>query len=192
MEQKLIETIQNEKAEFFDRMDACRQLGTIGGKNSIEPLAALLHGEERLAHMALYGLQTNPDPAVGAALRKAMDGAEGRNLMGIICTLGQRGDNKAVDLIAEHLGSSDKVVSGFACRALGQIGTQEAFQALRRAFRDGHITDRVGFYEGMLRFAIRFEESDKETASRIYNRLQQGNAPDYVKHGATEGAKRTQ
>ncbi len=192
LEKKLIETIRNEDTEFFDRMDACRQLGTIGGKKSVEPLAALLDGDERLAHMALYGLETNPDSAVDDALRKAMNRAKGRNLMGIMHTLGQRRDKKSIDIIAKHLSSSDKQVSGFAARALGQIGTQEAFDALRSAFRDGGITNRAGWYEGVLRCANQFEESNKKSASRIYDRLQKGNAPDHVKYGAKEGAKRMQ
>lgn len=192
LEMKLIETVQDEKSEIFDRIDACRQLATIGGKKSIEPLAALLHGDERLAHMALYGLLTNPDSAVDDALRKAMDGAKGRDLMGIMLALGQRRDNNSVDIIAKHLSSSDKQVSGFAARALGQIGTQEAFESLRAAIRGGGITDQAGLYEGILRCANQFEKSDKQTALRIYERLQRGNAPDYVKFGAKEGVKRMQ
>ncbi len=190
LEDKLIETIQDEKAEFFDRMDACRQLGTIGSKKSIKPLASLLHGDERLAHMARYGLETNPDPSVDKVLRIAMEGAEGRNLMGIMLSLGQRRDNKSVDLIAQHLGSQDKEISGFAAKALGQIGTKDAFNALRSVFRDGGIEDRAGLYEGILRCANRFEKTDKEAALQIYENLQKGNAPDYVKFGAKAGAKR--
>jgi len=189
-ENKLIETIQNEKAVFFDRMDACRQLGTIGSKKSIAPLAALLHGDERLAHMARYGLQTNPDSAVDEVLRKAMDGAKGRNLMGIMHSLGERRDTNSIDLIAKHLGSPDKEVSGYAAKALGQIGTQKAFDALLDVYRDGGINDRAGLYEGILRCANKFEKSDKQTALRIYEKLQKGNAPDYVKFGAKASAKR--
>ncbi len=189
-ENKLIETILNEKAEFFDRMDACRQLGTIGSKKSIEPLATLLHGDERLAHMARYGLETNPDSAVDEVLRKAMDGAKGRNLMGIMLSLGERRDTKSIDLIAKHLGSPDKEISGFAAKSLGQIGTKEAFDALLNVYRNGGINDRAGLYEGILRCANQFEESDRQTALRIYEKLQEGSAPDYVKFGAKASAKR--
>lgn len=190
VENKLIKTIQDENAELFDRMDACRQLGTIGSKASIKPLASLLHGDERLAHMARFGLLTNPSSDVDAALRDALDGAEGRNLMGIMVSIGNRRDNNAVDAIAKHLSDDDRHVSAAAARALGSIGTEDAFTALREAMRGSGVTDRDALYEGVLRCANHFEESNKEMAGRIYERLQEGNAPSHVKHGAKLGAAR--
>lgn len=190
VEKALIETIQSDSAELYDKLEACRKLGTIGGKASIAPLAALLDGDENLSHMARYGLETNTDSAVDEALREALGKVKGRNLMGVMVTLGNRRDNKAVEGIAKQLGDSDKHVSAAAARALGSIGTEEAFTALREAVRGDGVTDRASMYEGMLRCANHFETSDKERAARIYDRLQQGEAPEYVKHGAKMGAER--
>lgn len=190
VEKALIETIQSDSAALFDKIEACRKLGTVGGKASIAPLASLLGGDERLSHMARYGLETNPDSAVDEALREALGKVKGRNLMGVMVTLGNRRDNGAVDAIAKHLGDSDVHVSAAAARALGSIGTEEAFTALREAIRGDGITDRGSMYEGMLRCANHFEKTNKERAARIYERLQEGDAPDYVKHGAKTGAER--
>jgi HEAT repeat protein len=191
IEKALIETAKNEDADMHDRLDACRQLGTKGSKASIAPLASLLNGDERVSHMACYALETNPDSSVDDALREALGEAKGRNLMGIMVTLGNRRDTKAIDAIAKHLGDEDKHVSAAAARALGNIGTEASFTALREAMRgDGGVTDRNALYEGFLRCARQFEDSNKEMAKRIYDRMQEGNAPDHVKHGAKMGAER--
>ena len=190
IEKALIKTIQSDSAELHDKIEACRQLGTKGSKASVAPLAVLLEGDERLSHMARYGLETNPDSSVNEALREALGNVKGRNLMGVMVTLGNRRDEKAIEGIAKHLGDSDKHVSAAAARALGSIGTEEAFTALREAMRGDGVTDRASLYEGILRCANHFEESDKERAARIYDRLQQGEAPEYVKHGAKTGAAR--
>lgn len=190
VEKKLIETATNKDAKMFDRLDACRQLCSKGGKASIAPLASLLNDEESVSHMARYALETNPDSAVDDALREALGDAKGRNLMGIMVTLGNRRDEGSIAAIAKHLGDDDKHVSAAAARALGNIGTPDAFTALREAIRGGGVTDRDALYEGFLRCARQFEESNPDMAKRMYERMQEGNAPDHVKQGAKLGAER--
>src|ERR1039457_2562278 len=53
-----------------EKADACRELARIGTKDAVAPLAALL-SDEKLSHMARYGLETIPSPAVDEALRDA-------------------------------------------------------------------------------------------------------------------------
>ena len=45
-------------AGHFEKLQACRNLGVIGTKDAIEPLAALL-ADEKLSHVARMGLQSN-------------------------------------------------------------------------------------------------------------------------------------
>lgn len=189
LEKALIETAINEDADMHDRIDACRQLCSKGSKAAIKPLSTLLLGDERLSHMARYGMETNPDPSVNEVLREALGKAKGRNLMGIMVTLGNRRDEKAIGAIAKNLGDDDKFVSAAAARALGSIGTPDAFTALRDARGDG-VTDRDAWMEGMMRCANRFEDTNPDMAKRIYERVQEGRAPDYVKQGAKLGAER--
>src|SRR5690349_539773 len=55
-----------------EKADACRELARIGTKEAVPALAALL-GDEKLSHMARYGLETIPHSSVDAAFRAALD-----------------------------------------------------------------------------------------------------------------------
>ena len=81
-EDQLIAVLKSDAAQK-EKADACRQLGVIGTKKAIEALAALLP-DETLNHMARYGLETMPDPAVDDALRAALPSLKGRPLIGVI------------------------------------------------------------------------------------------------------------
>ena len=93
------------------------------------PLAALL-GDEKLSHMARYGLEPNPDPAVDEALRAVLDKLKGRPLVGAIGSIGVRRDVKAVEPLSKLLRNTDPTVVQAAVRALGLIGTASAAKAL--------------------------------------------------------------
>ncbi|MEJ2362241.1 MAG: hypothetical protein P8Z75_12575, partial [Gammaproteobacteria bacterium] len=79
-EAKLIAVIQSEDASLKEKVDACRGLSYIGTKNAIPALASLL-GDEKLSHMARYGLEPIPDPAVDDAFRDALDEVKGMPLV---------------------------------------------------------------------------------------------------------------
>ncbi len=117
-----------------EKVDACRELARVAGKQSVPVLAALL-GDEKLSHMARYALETIPDPSVDDALRDALGKLQGRPLLGVIGSLGVRRDAKAVGAIAKLLTNADDKLAQAAARALGQIGTPEAASALSSALR---------------------------------------------------------
>ena len=75
------------------------RLSLVGTKDSVAPLAALL-GDEKLSHLARYGLEPIPDPAVDDALRDALGKLKGRPLIGVIGSLGVRRDAKAIEPLA--------------------------------------------------------------------------------------------
>ena len=71
-------------------------MARIGNKDAVAPLAALLP-DEKLSHMARYGLETIPSSAVDKALRDAAGKLQGRLLVGVIGSIGVRRDAKAVE-----------------------------------------------------------------------------------------------
>lgn len=75
-EAKLIAVLKSS-AEAHAKADACQQLASIGTADAVPALAALL-ADEKLAHMARYGLETVPGPAVDVALRDALGKLTGR------------------------------------------------------------------------------------------------------------------
>ena len=135
-EAKLIAVLKSADASRKDKIDACRQLAIIGGKDSIAPLAALL-GNEELSHNARYALEPNPDPAVDEALRDALGKVKGGPLVGVIGSVGVRRDAKAVGALAKLLGDSDAVVARAAARAMGKIGTTEAAECFAAGAAQG-------------------------------------------------------
>lgn len=187
-EPRLIALVKDSGAPLKARIDACRQLGIIGGKDSIGPLAALL-GDEQLSHNARYALQMNPDPAVDEVLRNALDTVKGKPLVGVIHTIGYRRDAKAVAALASLVTSGSPVVAGAAARALGDIGNAEAAQALEQARSKVPAECRLDVYEGLLRCAETLaSEGRRQAALEIYDRLYKLDAPHQVRGGALRAA----
>ncbi|HUU10861.1 MAG TPA: HEAT repeat domain-containing protein, partial [Phycisphaerae bacterium] len=150
-EAKLIAVLKSD-APQKEKADACRELGHVGTKKAVAPLAALL-GDEKLAHMARYGLEPNPDPSAGVALRDALGKLKGRLLVGVIGSLGVRHDTKAVGPLTPLLQNADDDVAQAAARALGTIGTPPAVKALLDALANVSDANRAALCEGILRSA---------------------------------------
>ena len=93
-EETLLAVLKSD-APQQQKADACIELGRVGTRAAVAPLAALL-AEEKFSHMARYGLETIPDPAVDAALRAALERLNGRLLVGVIQSVGVRRDAAAV------------------------------------------------------------------------------------------------
>lgn len=183
-EPKLIAVLKDSGAPLKAKVDACRQLAIMGGKDSIAPLAALL-GDEQLSHNARYALQMNPDPAVDEALRDALGKVKGRPLVGVIHTVGYRRDARAVGTLAGFLTDSSPVVASAAGRALGSIGNAEAATALEQTLPKVAAECRLDVYEGLLRCAESLAREGKRPAAMgIYDRLSKSDAPHQVRGGA--------
>src|ERR1035438_876458 len=150
-EKKLIAVLKSD-APQKEKADACRELARIGTKDAVAPLAALL-ADEKLSHMARYGLETIPDASVDKALRDAAAKLHGRQLVGVIGSLGVRRDAKAVNALAKLLHDSDNDVGQAAARALGRIGNPPAVKALQDALDGVSAANQLAFCEGLLRCA---------------------------------------
>lgn len=188
-EGKLIGVLKSEDSSYKEKVDACRQLAIIGGKDSVAPLAALL-GDEKLSHMARYGLEPNPDPAVDEAFRDALGKLKGRPLVGVIGSIGVRRDARAVRPLSRLLRNADAAVAQAAARALGDIGNQRAARALRRALEDVSAANRLAFCEGLFRCAESLAaEGRRSEAIEIYDQLRKMDAAAHqVRGGALRGA----
>ena len=110
----------------------CRQLWIIGSDYSVPVLADMLCGERRMADMALYALQENTSSTARVALEKTLKTLDGDILVGVINTLGVRGEEASVDAIVALLDSED-IVAVAAVRALGKIDAPSSREALEAA-----------------------------------------------------------
>lgn len=185
IEQQMIKLIQAEDATFEAKQFACRMLRRIGSEASLRVLGRLLRNEE-LSNMARFALQGMASPKVDPILRKALDELEGDLRIGIIGTIAQRGDQKAVRLIARYLGSEDKNLARTAISALGQIGGAGAARALARA----DVADEFDQlrYDSILLCADQLAESDNTArAISIYKRMTNPALPTMIRLAAYRG-----
>jgi HEAT repeat protein len=188
-ETKLI-AVLTSAAEFNAKADACRELARIGTADAVPALAALL-ADEKLAHMARYGLETVPGPAVDEALRAALGKLKGRLLVGVIGSIGVRHDDKAVPALAGLLKDPDAEVAQAAARALGMIGTPEAAKALTAALAGTSGPNQLALCEGLFRCAeaLANKAQTEDKAIAIYDALRKlPQAPHQVLAGAWRGA----
>jgi HEAT repeat protein len=163
-------------------------LALVGTKDAIAPLAALL-GDEKLSHMARYGLEPIPEPAVDEALRDALGKLKGRPLVGVIGSIGVRRDTRAVRPLAKMLRSPDNEVAQAAARALGKIGNRPAARALQRALPNVSAANQLAFCEGLFRCAEALVAQGRpDQAIEIYDQLRKLDAPHQVRGGALRGA----
>lgn len=109
---------------------ACKQLAVVGNTAGVPALSELLMDDE-LSHMARYALERIPGKAVDQALRAAVGKTTGRPRIGIINSLGVRGDKRAVATLVPLLSAADADSGCAAAAALGGIANGEAVKALR-------------------------------------------------------------
>jgi len=184
---KLVAVLKSD-APHKEKADACRLLALVGTKDAVAPLAALL-GDEKLSHMARYGLEPIPDPAVDEALRDALGKLKGRPLVGVIGSIGVRRDAKAVRPLAKMLRDPDADVAQAAARALGKIGNLQAAQALSRALARVPAANQLALCEGLFRCAEALAAQGRRgPAMVIYDQLRDLDAPHQVRAGALRGA----
>ena len=184
-EAKLIAVLKSD-APRKAKADACRELARVGTRESVAPLAALLCNEE-LSHMARYGLEPIPDPAVDTALRDTLEKVKGRLLVGVIGSIGVRRDPKAVAPLVKRLDDPDPEVVQAAARALGRIGTLDAVAPLEKALSSTAQVSRIAVSEGLFRCAdVLRSQGQRQEAQAIYEQLRTAGVPEYIRSGATK------
>ena len=181
---ELIAVLKSGEATRKDKADACRLLSFIATKKAVPALAGLLADEE-LNHMARYALEPIPDRAVDDALLDALGKLKGKPLVGVIGSIGVRGERRAVKPLAKMLKSSDAMVAQAAARALGNIGDAAAAKALSGALAGAVGDAKLTVCEGMLRCA---ESLGGKEAAGIYDQLRKLKAPHQARAGGLRGA----
>ena len=184
LEGKLAEHLQADGG-YAAKDYVCRQLRTIGTAKSVPPLAKLL-GDEKTSHMARYALERIPEVAAGDALRDALGSVGNAQKIGVMSSLGVRGEDESIGAIAEHLGHSDAAVARSAAVALGAIGSPAAAQALTGAKPSAAAAlsaddASLACAESLL------AHGKKAEAKAIYMKLAAGDRPKHVKLAATKG-----
>jgi HEAT repeat protein len=177
---QLISVLQSD-AGLYEKAKACQRLATIGTADCVPVLAGLLD-DEQLSHYARTGLEPNPSPAAGTALRDALGRLSGALQIGVINSIGMRRDAAAVEQLKTLLGNSDTGVSAAAAAALGRIASDDAVAALKQALQDPAM-QRAALADACLTAAEMLFAADQDAAAtELYDALLQADGPALAPH----------
>jgi HEAT repeat protein/type 1 glutamine amidotransferase len=132
IEAKLLEALESSKTTFAGKQFVCRMLRRVSSAKSVPALSKML-SDKKLSHMARFALQHMPAPEAGAALREALSRLEGDLKIGVIGSIGQRGDRQAVPAVAQLITGGNLDIARAGIESLGRIGGSEAAESLARA-----------------------------------------------------------
>ncbi len=165
---QLVAILQEPKPPNAARQFICRMLERIGTDEHV-PLLAKLLADPQVGDDARRALQIIPGDAASAALRDALAKAQGDARIGLINSLGERRDPKAVEALAKLLAEPDAKAVMAAIRALGKIGTPEAAAALGRTRSLPTGTGPYAIVHALLRCADALAAAgDTKAANMIY------------------------
>jgi HEAT repeat protein len=159
----------------------------IGDDAAVPALAAMLPNEE-LCSWARIALEAMPGTAADEALRKATANVRGRQLVGVINSLGVRRDKNAIRLLSGLLESSDRDAAAAAAVALGHIGGEAAEGVLWLAFDQGPKDLRAAAAEATILCAERhMTAGDATVAAQMYDKVAKADVPQQLVLTATRG-----
>ncbi len=131
LETRLAAVLTTE-ATYDAKQLVCRWLMLVGTAASVPALAGVL-ADKKLSHMARYALERIAEPEAGQALRDALTKVDGELRIGMISSLGVRGEAASVASLVTLLGDSDIALATAAAHALGAMASPEASAALAAA-----------------------------------------------------------
>lgn len=185
IEAALVKAAMNPKTKYAGKQFVCRLLRRIGTAQSVPALSAMLSDKE-MSHMARYALQSMPAEEAGDALRNALGQVEGDLKIGVIGSLGQRGDQKCVSQIIPLMKSDNKAMAKAAIIALSHISGREAGVALTEAEVAPELEQVKD--DAVLMCADRvLERGMTDLATSIYNRMADESKPVLIRIAAYRG-----
>ncbi|HSV98839.1 MAG TPA: HEAT repeat domain-containing protein [Sedimentisphaerales bacterium] len=163
------------------------QISLIGLGSDASTLAALLPNP-RLGHAACTALERIPGDEALIALRSALTSLEGPALIGVVNSLGQRRDRKAVSPFVSLLQTDDVELLTAIIAALGKIGGPEAVEAIRVAASRSGGPDMTVCGDALLRCADGLaQKGDRTGADEVYEALFARGNPSSIRRAALLG-----
>lgn len=186
-EQKLIAILESDSPEAKKAL-ACKSLAVHGSQDAVPALAKLLPNE-RLSSWARIPLEVIPGSEADEALRSAVQQLSGRQLIGVINSVGVRRDAGSIETVAKHLSSDDELVVSAAAVAIGRIGNEAAANVLKAALTEGSEIVRAAAADGGVRCAEQLHADGKSSnATQLYDQIRAADVPKQRVLEATRGA----
>lgn len=188
----LRESADNTTLTLAPRQFVAARLGRMATEANVPELAPLLRSENPdVVDLARTVLEKIPGAAAGHALRSALPHAAGEARIGIINSLGIRGDSQSVAQLGGLLSNKEPRVAEAAAAALGRIATPEAARLLGRAAETAAGPVLPAVVDARLRCADRLlETGDVEKAVPIYREIYEASLPSTLRVPAFVGLVR--
>jgi len=189
-EQQLIQVLTST-ASPREKDAACEKLKHVGTRRCVPAVSALLL-DQQLSDSARYVLEAMPIAEAGQALLTALPQASGLIQIGIINSLGVRGETRATPALARLLTDPDPAVAAAAARALGQIGDPGAVNPLQSFAQASSGPAHAAAVDGLLRCANRLIETGLTgQAEGIFEALYATEKADAFRQAAYRGMIRS-
>ncbi|NOY82815.1 MAG: HEAT repeat domain-containing protein [Kiritimatiellaeota bacterium] len=185
----LTDTAATDDAKRF----ACRGLAVIASPADVPALAALLP-DPVLSDMARYALERIPGEAAEGALIDAIAKTTGKVRIGVVNSLRERADARALPALRPLLGSTDAEIAAAAAAAAAKIGTPAALEAIHTAAGSAPLPAHGAFTEALLICAEKAAAADSAAAAAIAEQVFRNASAPHVKAaalGALVGVRRT-
>ena len=137
---------------------------------------------------ARYGLEPIADPSADDALRAALSKLKGKQLIGVINSIGKRRDAKAGPALAGMIYGADADVASAAAAALGSIGGPASVKELQAALAKTKGATRMAVADASLVCAERLlAEGKRDEALALYTSLSASDVPKPARLAAMQG-----
>ncbi|MGE5611987.1 MAG: HEAT repeat domain-containing protein [Bacillota bacterium] len=180
IEAKLLTVLHSPDATAPAKQFVCQMLRTVGSAQCVPAVSRLLI-DEKLSHIARNVFQGMHDPAVDTALRAALGQTQGNVRIGLINTLGDRGDAQALEALSALVGA-DEATARVALNAMGRIGGAAAADMLEKAKVADSLKD--AWANADLRCAQSLISTDPARSERMLQGLVDGDYPRPVRAAA--------
>lgn len=162
---------------------ACGDLSIVGTAKSVPALAKLL-GDEKLNDYARNALELIPDAAAGEALLAALKELKGNLLIGVVITLGDRGEKAAVPALQKMATGPDNVLADAALSSLALIATDEASETIVAVLNEtGDNELKIAAAHAALLAAERMSK-DGRSGGALLAAVRAADVPAHVKNAA--------
>ncbi len=139
LEAALESILEQPGCTYAGRQAVCENLGRLyaisfaRGAHPIPPVLVTMLSESTDVDLARSALERAPGASVDAVFLAGLAQAEGRVRVSLVQSLGNRRAASAVPALSALLNDPDTAASAAAAKALGQIASQEAADALAKA-----------------------------------------------------------
>jgi len=176
--------VLKSNAAIYDKAKACQELALVGSGRAVGVLAGLL-GDERLGDYARTALEPIDSPTVDAALRNAMGALKGRQLAGVVNSIGVRRDAKAVSQLQKLARDRSSGAAPQALWALARIATDDALATISEVLASGPAELRDAAADAALAGAERLLLQKKTAAAvALYTAIGKADVDEHVKAAA--------